>query len=75
MLKVYGEGSFIGRTGLSFVNLQKRQKAREKSLTFKVIEDPRCVTSQNIMLEKTPRNYKIDLDNGCLPPWKNNTKK
>ena len=75
MLKGYGEGSFIGGTGTSFGNLQKRKKAREDSLTSKIIEDPRCVTSHNIMHEKTPRNYKIDSDDGCSSPRKKNTKK
>ena len=75
MLKGYEEGSFIGGTGRSFGNLQQRQKVREDSLTSKIIEDPRCVTSQNIMHEKTPKSYKIDSDDGCSPPKKKKYKK
>ena len=75
MLKGYGEGSFIGGTGPSFGNLQKWQKAREDSLTSKIIEDPKRVTSQSIMHEKTPRNYEIDSDDGCSPPRKKKHKK
>ena len=40
-----------------------------------MIEDPRCVTSQNIMHEKTPRNYKIDSDDGCSSPRKKKREK
>ena len=75
MLKGYEEGSFIGGTGPSFDNLQQRQKAREDSLTSKIIDDPRCVTSQNIMHEKTPKSYKIGSDDGCSPPRKKKYKK
>ena len=75
MLKDYEEGSFIGGTGPSFGNLQQRQKAREDSLTSKIIEDPRCVTSQNIMHEKTPKSFEIDSDDGCSPPRKKKYKK
>ena len=75
MLKVYEEGSFTGETGPSFGNLQQRQKAREDSLTSKIIEDPRCVTSQNIMREKTPKRYEIGSDDGCSPRRKKKYKK
>ena len=75
MLKGYEEGSFTGGTGPSFGNLQQRQKARDDSLTSKIIEDPRCVTSQDVMHEKTPKSYEIDSDDGCSPPRKKKYKK
>ena len=75
MLKGYEEGSFIRGTGLSFGNLQKQQKTRKDSLTSKIIDDPRCVTLQNTMHEKTPKSNEIDSGNRCSTPRKKNYKK
>ena len=49
-----------------FGNLLQRQKTQEDSLTSKIIDDLRCVTSQNIMHEKTPKSYEIDSDDEYL---------
>ena len=35
-------------------------------MTSKIIDDLRCVTSQNIMHEKTPKSYEIDSDDEYL---------
>ena len=66
MLKGYNDRSFIGGTGPLFGNLQQRQKAQEDSLTSKIIDDLRCVTSQNIMQEKSRKSYEIDSDDEYL---------
>ena len=55
MLKDYNDRSFIGGTGPFFGNLRQRQKAQEDSLTSKIIDDLRCVTSQNVMQEKSTK--------------------
>ena len=66
MLKGYSGRSFIGGTGPFFSNLQQRQKTQEDSLTSKIIDDLRCVTSQNIMQEKSRKSYEIDSDDEYL---------
>ena len=66
MLKGYNNRSFIGGTGPFFGNLRQRQKAQEDSLTSKIIDDLRCVTSQNIMQEKSRKSYEIDSDDEYL---------
>ena len=66
MLKGYNDRSFIGWTDPFFGNLRQRQKAQEDSLTSKIIDDLRCVTSQNIMQEKSPKSYEIDPDDEYL---------
>ena len=67
MLKSYNDRSFIGGTDPFFGNLRQLQKAQEDSLTSKIIDDVRCVTSQNIMHEKLPESYEIDSDDEtCL---------
>ena len=65
-LKGFKDRSFIGGTGPFFGNLRQRQKAKEDSLTSKIIDDLRCVTSQTIMHEKTPKSYEIDSDDEYL---------
>ena len=66
MLKGFKDRSFIGGTGPFFGNLRQRQKTQEDSLTSKIIDDLRCVTSQNIMQEKSPKSYEIDSDDEYL---------
>ena len=66
MLKGFKDRSFIGGTGPFFGNLRQRQKAKEDSFTSKIIDDLRCVTSDNIMHEKTPKSYEIDSDDEYL---------
>ena len=51
---------------LFFGNLRQRQKAQEDSLTSKIIDDLRCVTSENIMHEKTLKSFEIDSDDEYL---------
>ena len=66
MLKGYNDRSFIGGTGPFFGNLRQRQKAQEDSLTSKIIDDLRCLTSQNIMQGKSPKSYETDSDDEYL---------
>ena len=60
---------------LFFGNLQQRQKAQEDSLTSKIIDDLRCVTSENIMQKKNTKKLWDWLWWWILvSKWKRNTK-